>query len=89
MEAKRVVVQKEIEVVTKKLVDETSVTLTLTEEEARNLRTLCYTVGYRYAKENTVASAMFNRLYATLCRAGVQQALNSGCNFEHEFVERK
>ena len=83
MEAKKVVVQKEIEVVTKKLVDETSVTLTLTKEEATKLRTMAYTVSFRHAKCDSDASKLFWDIYATLRDAKVEGAW--GDNFESQF----
>ena len=86
MEAKKVVVQKEIEVVTTKLVDEEAFTLTLTPEEASKLRTLSYTVGYELVKDkNTTAHEVFISLYNALVHAGAKQAKSSGCNFREEF----
>ena len=88
MEAKQVVVQKEVEVVTKKLVDEETFTLTLTAEEASKLRTMSYTVGYELVKDrNTAAYEVFTGLYNALVRAGAKQAKSSGCNFRQEFRE--
>ena len=88
MEAKKVVVQKEIEVVTKKLVDEETFTLILTAEEASELRTLSYTVGYELVKDqNTTAHVIFKNLFNTLCMAGVPHAKNNGMNFQQDFRE--
>ena len=83
MEAKKVVVQKEIEVVTTKLVDETSVTLTLTQEEATKLRTMAYTVSDRHAKRGSAASKLFWDIHVALRRANVAAA--GGDNFESQF----
>ena len=88
MEAKKTVVQKEIEVVTKTLVNEETFTLTLTAEEASKLRTLSYTVGYELVKDqDTTAHKVFKSLYNALVHAGAKQAKSSGCNFRQEFRE--
>ena len=88
MEAKKVVVQKEIEVVTKKPVDEEAFTLILTAEEASELRTLSYTVGYELVKDqNTTAHEVFSSLYHALVHAGAEPAAHSGYNFRQEFRE--
>ena len=83
MEAKKTVVQKEIEVVTKKLVEETSITLTLTKEEATKLRTMAYTVSLRLAKHDSDASKLFWDIHSTLRDAKVAAA--GGDNFESQF----
>lgn len=83
MKAKQVVVQKEIEVVTTKLVDETSITLTLTKEEATKLRTMAYTVSLRQAKHDSAAFKLFWDIHATLRDAKVEAA--GGDNFESQF----
>ena len=83
MEAKKTVVQKEVEVVTKKLVDETSVTLTLTKEEATKLRTMAYTVSFHQAKPDSDVSKLFQDIYTTLRNANVAAA--GGDNFGSQF----
>lgn len=81
MEAKKTVVQKEV--VVTKLVDETNVILTLTEEEATKLRTMAYTVSSRLAKHNSDASKLFWGIHTTLRNANVPAA--GGDNFESQF----
>lgn len=83
MEAKQVVVQKEIEVVTKKLVEETSITLTLTKEEATKLRTMAYTVSFHQAKSGSDASKLFWDIHTILRNVNVPAA--GGDNFESQF----
>lgn len=90
MEAKKIVVQKEVEVVTTKLVDETNVTITLSLEDASKLRTLSYTVAYALATNpGTTAHVIFRDLFDTLCNADVPHARNNGLNFEQDFPSLK
>lgn len=84
MEAKKVVTQKEIEVVTKKLVDEETFTLTLTAEEASKLRTMSYTISDKLVKRDSAAHKLFWDIYLTLCSSRAQA--QSGYNCESQFI---
>lgn len=89
MQAVKTTETKIVEKIVKEEVKTNTVTLTLTEEEASQLRTMSYTIAYKYARPNTKAAKLFYGLYHALKTSGVPQASGCGCNFEHEFVERK
>lgn len=79
MEAKKVVVQKEVEVVTKKLVDEETFTLTLTPEEASKLRTMSYTISDKLTKRSSAAHDLFWNLFQTLSTSGARAQGGDNC----------